>query len=156
MTKPGVRTDRRAQSETVGAVLLIGVVVIAVSTIGATLLLAVEAPDNAAATADVEVTEENVTVTHTGGDPVAYDQLVVVVETDSDRFSGPLDPAYVDGDPGDAFTAGTRWERSLSSVGLSAAPGDRVRVRVLYRPSSTSLFDGTVEVSAAIIVLGAT
>ncbi|MFC6989825.1 type IV pilin [Haloplanus sp. GCM10025708] len=87
--------DDRAQSEVVGNVLIVGIVVIGVSVAGAFYLSTIGSEDETFA--DVEVTLSNTsgpqaTFTHQGGDAVDSSSLVVRVTRNGASLSPTLDP----------------------------------------------------------------
>lgn len=125
----------RAQSEVVGAALLLGLVVVIV------VIAGVAALDAATATADTpranvagEVQTDGITLNHRGGEPLPGADLRVSVrvngsETGVDWTDGTL----TGGD--DTFDAGERW-----TVSQSYHPDSAVAVRLIHAPSNTVLF----------------
>lgn len=139
-TPTAERTARgpdRAQSETVGVILLTGAVVVAVGVAGALFLSqtgADAADDGPLVDANVSVTAAEVVVTHAGGDAVAVADLAVVVRGDGSSTRYAADPAAVDGDGDDLFEPTERFsvEHGLASDASAA-------VLVVHVPSNTVL-----------------
>lgn len=129
-------------------VLLVGVVVVSASAVGSALLLSAGGPDAPSATADAAAAPDELAVTHTGGEGVAFDELVVAVDAGSGSTVVPLAAGNVTGDGDDAFDPGERWVRSWADLNVSASGGDRVGVRVLHTETGDALFDGTLVVPA--------
>jgi flagellin-like protein len=114
----------RAQSEVLGTILLVAVVVIGVSTLTAVTILdraAVEQPD---ADLRTNVTDRQVVLNHTGGEPLDAGLLSVTVRDGGSEFV----TRGFDG-VGDQFTPGEGW---TTDHGLSIEDGDRVRVVVVH------------------------
>ena len=133
-------TDR-AQSETIGSVLLLALVVILVSTIGLAGLAAIGtfAPVEPAASVGVDGVvddgELTLVVVHEGGDALAPDEVVLLVGEGEDRQR--LELADATGDDS-TFRPGERRK-------LTAGPFDPpVRVLVVHAPSGKTLDDGTI------------
>lgn len=82
----------RAQSETVGVVLLVGVVVITVSTAGAFALSDVDS-DIRDFDGRIEVTTDSITIAHAGGDPIAFSDLLLVFGSTERRPESSRTPA---------------------------------------------------------------
>jgi PKD repeat protein len=127
----------RAQSEVIGVVLLTFVIVVTVGVSG-TIVLGGVADD--ADTADaplvdavVEVTANEITVTHGGGDPVAQSSVTVILrgDTTTERYS--LDDANLSGDDDGSFEVTERFRRDHDLVGPT------VEVMVVHDTSGTVL-----------------
>lgn len=128
----------RAQSEAVGTVLLLAMVVIGVSVVGYVVLGAIEPDDSPTADVEATVTDSDVTLGHRGGEPLAGDELTVVLRYDGSesRYDFAADGSY----GADAvFDPGEQWRLDGS---IPYAPGDRVEVLVVHDPSNTVLFRG--------------
>lgn len=128
----------RAQSETVGMVLLVGTVVLLVSVVGYYLLGSVAV--DPAPTADVvgTVTDDAVTLVHGSGDDIPGAELTVLLRYGGaeSRYDFAADGSYGD----DAvFEPGERWQLD-GAVPFDA--GDRVEMLLLHDPSGTVLFSG--------------
>jgi flagellin-like protein len=127
-----VDTDR-GQSEVAGVVLFTGVVVTLVTVVAVTgVFPLVTAEDAPSTTVEADLTTTTLTVTHAGGDPLAAEDVTVVV-----RDAGGQ--RRVDAD---AVVTGTISPGDTLSVPASLNPGDRRRVLVVHEPSNTLLFDG--------------
>jgi len=140
------RSRDRAQSEVVGEVLLVGIVVVAVSAIGATIVLQSATPEERTL-ADVEVTAvENATrvaVVHQGGDAIAGAQLRVRVSVDGSERTTSLNATASTGDADGQFEPGDRWVVDLAGPDLTA--DSAVRVRVVDDATGSVVADATVE-----------
>ncbi|MDR5673319.1 type IV pilin [Halalkaliarchaeum sp. AArc-GB] len=133
-------TDR-AQSETIGSVLLLALVVILVSTVGLAGLAAIGTftPTEPAASVGVDGVVDGeelaLVVVHEGGDALSPDEIVLLVGEGQDRQR--LEFADATGDDA-TFRPGDRRE-------LTAAPFDPpVRVLVIHASSGATLGDGTI------------
>jgi len=132
----------RAQSESIGVILLTGVVVIVVAIGGAVIL------DGAASDADsaplveftVEMTADNLTVTHAGGDVVARSELIVVARGDTTTERYDFDAENVSGDGDGQFEPSERFKRDH---GLTGSTAD---VLVIHIPSNTVLSRESLDV----------
>jgi len=132
-------TDR-AQSEVTGVAFLTGVVVVVALVVGAFVIAdAGETDDGPTADLLVDVSAENVTLTHNGGKPLVLADLRVVLRTDAtERSFGPA-PTNVTG--GDATL--DPGERIRRTHGVS--PG-ALTVVVVHDPSNTVVADERVTV----------
>lgn len=129
-------SDERAQSEVVGTVLLVGVVVITVSTLGAGLLGSVTEDDDPLGDVSGEVATDEIRLTHRGGESLAVAALEVVVRTDdgTERISF-ADGALSGPDP-DRFDPGETWTKSASFD-----ESEEVRVYLVHE-SERVLYEG--------------
>ena len=130
----------RAQSETVGVVLLIGVVVTLVGLVSVVVLSDVGGPEKPLADLDVSANETNLTVDHRGGDTLAVADLDVVIRTDDEARRFTVDAANVtdrDGDGGFGFGDTIDREHGLDA--------DSAEVAVVHTPSSTVLVRESVD-----------
>ena len=154
MVNPGgVRADaagRRAQSETIGVLLLTAVVVVLVSVVGAGVIANVSSQAQAgevAARADVTITGDNVTVTHGGGDTLADSTVRVILRNGSDESRYELSdvaPADRTGDGDGRFEPGERAVLSHSLTGtVSVLVVDIERGTVLGRGEASGVSDTT-------------
>ncbi|WP_161945922.1 type IV pilin N-terminal domain-containing protein [Halalkaliarchaeum desulfuricum] len=134
-------TDR-AQSEVIGSILVVALVVILVSTVGLAGLAAIGtfAPPEPAASVglDGDVDEDgNLTlvVTHEGGDPLDPGEIVVLLGEGEERQS--LD-FYTETGDDSTFRPGERRELTAESF------EGQVRVLVIHAPSGRTLGEGTI------------
>jgi hypothetical protein len=113
-------------------------VVVVVSVVGYAVLGTIEPDDDPTADIGVTVTDETVTVVHRGGDPLAGDDLTVVLRADGTetRYDFATDGTY---GADAAFDPGERW-RLDGSVPYDT--GDRIKVIVVHEPSNAVLFRG--------------
>lgn len=115
MANDSRRPGSRAQSESVGVVLLTVVVVLSVTTVGTVVFAQVQGTETTRADLAVTVARDGVTVTHAGGDSIPLPDLVVVVRNDSDTLRPTVTAAgVVQGDDDATFDPGERWASSRS------------------------------------------
>lgn len=84
----------QAQSEALGVVILTGVVLVLVTTVGVFALTNYTesaTPDAPLFTCTIEYADDTVTVTHAGGDHVESSTVSVILRNDSGRTRIPLD-----------------------------------------------------------------
>lgn len=139
------RRNDRGQSEVVGEILAIGMVVIVVTTAGAYLLSDAASPDEETlAQVTLDVSEERIELAHAGGESVATADLELTVAVNGTRQPGITwaSGTVADSDGDARFDPGERWVRT----GLSLAPDARVRVTLADRDTGTLLLDRTVTV----------
>ena len=136
--------ERRAQSESIGVILLT-VVVIIITTVGGAVVLGGVAEDADSGSAplvyfSVEITADNVTITHAGGDVITQSELTVIVRGDdtTDRYS--FDGARV-GDGDGRFEPSERFLRDHNIAGQS------IQVTVVHDASNTVLARESATVS---------
>lgn len=132
----------RAQSESIGVILLTGVVVIVVAIGGAVILDGAASDADSAPLVDVtfEVTTDKISVTHAGGDTVAQSALTVIVRDDTTTERYAVDAAHVTGDGDGQFEPSERFERNH---GLS---GPTVDVLVVHDDSNSVLAQESLDV----------
>ncbi|WP_049980048.1 type IV pilin N-terminal domain-containing protein [Halolamina rubra] len=100
----------RAQSETVGVILLTAVVVLTVGTVGAVVFTEVNTAETTRADLAVSVADDGVAVTHNGGEPIAFADLEVVVRSGDETWRPPMNESgVVRGDGDDRFQPSERW-----------------------------------------------
>ena len=113
----------RAQSESIGILLLTFVIVVTVGVGGAVMLGGVADDADSASSplvdAVIEVTANEITVTYGGGDPVTQSAVTVVLrgDTRTERYS--LDDANLSGDDDETFEVTERFQRDHDLVGPS-------------------------------------
>ncbi len=136
----------RGQSETIGVVLLLVVVVGVSTTVGvAALTTFSDAGDrgNAATLADVTVATDELVIDHTGGEPLDPEAVAVQVRDPNGTTVYDLgSDGSLDGEP--PWSPGDRW--TLADPGYG--PGDEVTVLVIHRPSNTIVTRTTRRVPA--------
>lgn len=101
---------QRAQTESIGVILLTAVVVVTVGTAGAVMFSSIGTEDRTRADVSVTLSNDGVALAHNGGDPVAFTDLQVVVRNGNGTWRPVVDESTVlnsDGD--DQFEAGERW-----------------------------------------------
>ena len=97
----------RAQSEVIDSLLLVGLIAITVSLVGGLVLTNFSgqvSDDRPLLGCSIEYTNENVTVTHTGGDSIDVDQLSTRLRNDSSETE--LSFRVADGDRDNQFETG--------------------------------------------------
>lgn len=132
-----MRSNDRGQSELTGTVLLVGVVVVTASLVGAGLLASVEADDDPLVDVEAEVTTEQVSLTHGGGGSLAVAELTVVVRTEDDETRIPFADGTLDGPTPDQFDPGETW-----TTAASFDEGERVEVYLVHEGSNEVVFRG--------------
>jgi hypothetical protein len=100
----------RAQSESVGVILLTAVVVIVVSAAGVFVLADADGDETTRVDLSIEVTEAGVAVAHNGGNSVPLDDLRVVVRNGSETWRPDVNESGIVGNSTDEqFDRGDRW-----------------------------------------------
>ena len=136
-------TDR-GQAQVVGSVLIVGVVVLLVATVGIAALSTISPEETRAATVDAEVTTEGVTFSHAGGESLLVGDLSVVVDRTNGSDRHGFDAARLaNGNGNDEFEPGERW----TNGSLEFSPGERVRVSLVDVPTGTVLVSEKLSVS---------
>jgi FlaG/FlaF family flagellin (archaellin) len=125
--------DDRAATETLGTVLLVGVVGAAVSLLAGSVLFVQSADDGPLADVTTNVTVSQVVLNHTGGDPLDADRVSVVIRGENESRKDGLDDVGERLEPGE----GTVVDHDPD---LDPDPGDRVRVLVVH-DNTTVLYD---------------
>jgi len=134
-----MKVSDRAQSETIGVVLQIGVVVTLVALVGVVALGQIDTSADPLADLETEVNATHLTVTHAGGDEFAVEDLRVVVDGDSTRRQFSVDSENVTGSDG-TFAFGDTYSRTH---GLDNGPAT---IRVIHVPSNTVLATDRLDV----------
>lgn len=135
-----MRTDR-AQSEVIGTILLVAIVVIGVSTVGSVLFVSFDEPAEPAATVNASANATALELTHTAGEPIAVDELRVVVRNGTDDGRA----AFADGSiAAGEFVVGDRWTATWSTLGIDPTAGEQVDVVLVHDPSNSVVYRGTV------------
>lgn len=127
----------RGQSEVLGSVLLVAVIVVAVSSIGViafTGMLSEAEP--VSAVVEPAVTPESIAFRHGGGDPLAPSDLEVVARSNSSLQRVPFENGTTSGEA-DRFEPGDRWVHPHSF-----GDDERVRLILIHEPTNAVLFDG--------------
>lgn len=143
---------RRAQSEVVGVVLLVGVVAVVTLTVGVVIVGNVLSQDTNEPLVEMNVTANDSTATaddtlvlvHTGGDSFEADDASVVLRRGGERTIG-LDSFTVgSGDSDSRFEPGESWYcKNWNTSALGTGP---LRVLVVHEPSNAVVVDETVDV----------
>lgn len=131
--------SQRGQSETIGVVLLLAVVLTLLVGAGAVLIADwyADTERDTQVAVDSNLTETNLTLRHMGGDPLdPADVRVVVREADEDLT---LADPNVNG-TADRFEPGSIWEYSFSSL------PDEVTVQVFDTSTNTLLHERAYDV----------
>jgi len=107
----------RAQSETIGIVLLTAVIVVVTTTAGFYILTDVNerTADNSRADLNITANETSVTIEHQGGDSFNASAISVIVRTGGEENQSILPESFypVDGND-DRFAPGQRWKQNGS------------------------------------------
>lgn len=123
----------RAQSTTVGVILLVTVFIVTATTIGLVVVDEVDSGSEPLISADFEANGTDLSMEHLGGDAVANGDLRVIVDADGNTTRLELGPADEEFAVGDS----REFEESLPS-------GARTRVELVHAPSDSILDEGTV------------
>jgi len=126
--------DTRAQSETVGVVLLTGVIIILIGIVGVVVVGGVDTTEEPRLDLGVTATTETVTITHRGGDAVTTGALRVVLQGDEATRSFTVDATNVTGGDGTFAFADVFY-------GIHDLGDEAMRVRVVHVPSNTVVAD---------------
>lgn len=130
--------SERAASETLGVVLTVAVVVLAVGAASVALVISGTPEAGPAVDLGASVAGENVTVVNRGGDALGLSAVTVVLRAGGTERRWSPDPANVTGDGDDRLETGERFHRRH---GASLPAGTRVSVLVVHRPSGSLLLD---------------
>ncbi|MBX0324010.1 PKD domain-containing protein [Halomicroarcula sp. F13] len=142
-THPG---DDRAQSETIGVVLLTGVVVVTIGVAGFVTLGDIGASARSTPSLDIHAgaTTQDVFVAHNGGSSVDSNDVTIVVVGDNRRQYTLADYTQVGGTDPTRFEPGGRWGLPNDVGGAS------IRVVAIHDPTSTVLDRDTVSVEVTV------
>lgn len=124
--------DTRAQSESIGVILLAGVIVLSVGAFGAYYLPTLDdGGDRPLFSIEGDTDPPNVTITHAGGDSIGAGELRLSVEVNASRVAYPtLDRA---------FTPGETWSVNVTNH-ANVSPGSVVGVTLYHPPSDSRLY----------------
>jgi FlaG/FlaF family flagellin (archaellin) len=140
-----MQNDVRAQSETIGVVLQIGIVVTLVTLVSVVALGQIDTSSDPLADLQTEMNATHLTVTHAGGDEFAAGDLRVVLDGESASRQFTVDAANVTG-PDGKFAFGDEYARLH---GLDDGP---VTIRVVHVPSNTLVEEERLEVPSGTVV----
>jgi len=129
----------RAQSEVVGVIILIGVVVTVVSLVSVVVLSNVAQESAPIADLRIEGDGTDLQITHMGGDRLVATDLDVVVRGDERTKRFAVDRANLTSDDGD-----DRFEFGESLVREHGFGETDARVLVIHRPTNEIVGEGTV------------
>ena len=134
--------SHRGQSEVVGSVLVISLVVLIMGLFGFAVLGSIDTEERQLTDIGVNVTATSVNVSHTGGEPIDTSLLDVVVQFDgeSERYNA------ADAGVENTFGTGDQWQ---ISSGLPYGPTDRgeyASVTVIAVNTGEILFTGDEEI----------
>ncbi|MFB6084502.1 MAG: type IV pilin [Halorientalis sp.] len=133
----------RAQSEVVGVVILIGVIVTLSGIVSVVIFSNVAAESAPVTDLRIEANETHLRVTHAGGDELEVGALSVVVQGSTTTRFG-VDGANLTGADGDG-----RFEFGESLVRRHGHDGSGARVLVVHRPTNGILAERTVSFAGA-------
>lgn len=136
-------SSRRAQSEVIGVVILIGVVVTMVGIVSVVVLSDAGTDESILADVSVEANGTHLSVTHIGGEGIPTDEVVVVVRG-SDRVTRfAVDGSNLTADDGDGdFEFGESLVRGHGHAGGDA------RILVVHRPTNEGLAEAAVRLDS--------
>lgn len=139
-----LRPAGRAQSETVGVVLLTGVVVVLAAVTGAVVIGQPASETTPAVNVQVSATTQQITVDHVGGDALATSDVDLVIEGDSRQRVGLDSYTQLQGSDSTRFAPGDIWD------GANPVSGEQIRVTAVHVPSNTVLDTATADVEVTI------
>lgn len=103
----------RGQSEVVGTILLVGIVTLAISGVGSVIIFnfyGQGSNQGPSIECSIEYTDDDVTITHLGGESADVDSLTAILRNESSESRTPLNPSDGGGDSqfdaGDSATFG--------------------------------------------------
>lgn len=120
----------RGQSETIGVLLLTGVVVVTVGLIGIIILSGTASERERMTAVAVDVSTENVTLTHDGGQTLPESEITVIVDGQQRVRYGLTELNRIAADGNGRFDPGETWR-----IGHETAAGDAVQVILVHEPS---------------------
>jgi hypothetical protein len=134
-------SSERSQSETVGVLLITGIVIILVGTLGVAMTSNVMSQMEGDPQIDLggDATKENVTLEHVGGARLETSELEVVLQGDSTERYDLTSFTQRRGDDPTWFESGDRYQRGHN---LS---GDSVEVLLVHRPSNSVVSQTVLE-----------
>jgi len=124
--------SRRAQSESIGVILLTAVIIIVIGVGSYAILGGTGDSDTVLASIDHSIDSDRLRLTHTGGDTLAASDLRVVVRGSGTEQSFILDAANLSGSD-DQFEPSERIERDISTL------SGTVDLYVVHVPTNTAL-----------------
>jgi hypothetical protein len=140
----------RGQSETLGLVLLLGVVVVTAAAFGSAYVGTVtDRGDRVSADVSIDLDPGGFTVTHEGGAELPADELRLLLRGPGFDYEPGFAAEFTAGpdsedDDGDGvFEPGERWANDTAAP---YATGDDVRTTLVHGPTNTVLFDQDVSV----------
>lgn len=125
-----VRNDSYAQSETIGVLLLTGVVIILIGVVSVFVLGGINTTTDPVADLRIAGNDTHLTVDHNGGDRFSVGELRVIIDGETDRTRFDVAAGNVTGSD-EQFTFGDRLVREH---GFGSQP---VTIRVIHVPTST-------------------
>jgi len=130
------RIPDRAQSETVGVLLLVAVVVILVVGAGAVVVSNWQATTASGSQVNIQssLTNSSLTLEHMGGDTLSSEDVLVVVRTGGD------DHTLTNESNSDEFGPGTRWQ-----YGWSEPFEGEATLRIFDESTGTLLYERTYD-----------
>jgi len=102
--------SHRAQTESIGVILLTAVIVVTVAAAGSIVLADASGDPTTQADLSVTIADEGVAVDHDGGGAIPFDNLRVVVQHGNETWRPPVNASgLVTGNGDDSFVSGERW-----------------------------------------------
>ncbi|WP_302081330.1 PKD domain-containing protein [Salinibaculum rarum] len=138
--------NTRGQSETIGVVLLTGVIVVVAVVAGFVMVTNVSSQTTSAPLLDIDAnaTTQNITIEHTGGNDLNAADVDIILRGDSTVRYSLESFTEVTGSDGTRFTPGNKWQRTH---GIS---GERMEVLVVHTPSNAIVARDTVPITVTI------
>ncbi|SDM49146.1 Protein of unknown function [Halogranum gelatinilyticum] len=138
--------NSRAQSETIGVILLVGVVTLAISTFGVYYLGSIDQNPGPTTNVDSHVTAEEIRLTHDGGDIVDTANLRVVVRANGADTGIDWSEGSLSGSTPDSFGPGETWSVDVSAArddasGSDFDPDTEVRILLVHDPTNSVVYD---------------
>jgi FlaG/FlaF family flagellin (archaellin) len=136
----------RAQSETIGVILLVGVVTLVISTFGVYYLGSIDQNPGPTTNVDSHVTAEEIRLTHDGGDVVDTADLRVVVRADGTDTGIEWDDYTKPPDLSPQFEPDETWSVNVPNnrqdVPTEEFDSDtEVRIILVHEPTNSVVYD---------------
>ena len=137
-------TDERAVSPVIGVILMVAITVILAAVIGA-FVLGIGGDQNATPQASISLDaddgEDEVEITHNGGQTLQLDELQLSI--DGSFVANPIDDENLDGTPGDTLSSGESITVTTDDEDDALGFGEDVPVRLVHEPSGGILASTT-------------
>lgn len=146
----GVRTDERAFTPMAGTGVLVGVVVLLLAVVGAAMFGFIDAVAPPDAEFEIDSTDDTVTITHHGDEPIPAEDLYVHGEDPNEevQFGGWPDDGLVH--PGDTIVVPDATGNEQVEVVWNPQGFDRTRTLGEYDPDEAEVEGWETEVGGAV------